>query len=61
MSRVKIGLQHVDRSFCEKADARMDAGGEVVRGDDAVQSLTLSRVPVEPPLRTRPPRDPTGA
>src|SRR5690348_11717295 len=39
IANIEIGLQHVDRSFWEKADQLLDAGGELVREYDAAEAL----------------------
>ncbi|BCJ55878.1 hypothetical protein Asp14428_73530 [Actinoplanes sp. NBRC 14428] len=39
IANIEIGLQHVDRSFWEKADQLLEAGGELVRDYDAAEAL----------------------
>ena len=39
IANIETGLQHVDRSFWEKADRLLDADGELVREYDAAETL----------------------
>ncbi|WP_433294441.1 helix-turn-helix domain-containing protein [Actinoplanes sp. CA-030573] len=39
IANIEVGLQHVDRSFWEKADEVLGAGGELVRGYDRAEAL----------------------
>lgn len=39
IANIEVGLQHVDRSFWEKADEILGAGGELVQGYDRAEAL----------------------